>query len=1714
MRKFSFELLLFGVLILLGLLNNSVMAQKPGPAKADLPNTVISGTPLTIYVGQQGSYQVYTSLFGQDQVYPSATKPADAGILAWYNGVSIGIPGSATGTFRKWVFVSQTPVSGTGSASDPFLVSTTFNDATGISITSITSYVNGKDYFNVQWQITLPTVGDVTTFIAQDLMLGGSDNGLSYYDPATETIGGTNVAHTQYQMFIPVTTPTYHEVDLYNNIWARIGQSGTPGAGFSNYINPSTSIYDNGMGLQYNLSGASTYTINVIWAFSTDSSPAGTLTVTPSSLTGFATTVGTPSASQQFTVSGTGLTADAIVTAPTSYEVSTDNITYQPSVTLAQSGGTLTGQPVPVYVHIAATAPVGSPSGDITVTSTGFPSRSIAVSGIVTGPPSVPVATEATNVAETSFIAHWITSAGVTDYKIDVATDIGFTSIIPDYSDISVGILGYTNITDLTANTPYYYRVRAVNAVGTSGNSNIITVNTVGSTSCPIVTSNITVAPNVNGQLNASGASYYSWIPTTGLSNTNIANPIVHIPSSAIYYVTGLTESTTNLITNGDFEAGNIGFTSAYIYCNSGNCLYPEGYYGVGSNPNYFHDAFHCSDHTTGSGKMMVINGDVTPDKGVWSEIISVTPNTYYAFSTWLETVCTPNPARLQFSINGSLVGNIFTATSSTCGWTQFYCIWHSGSNTSVPISIVNKNTVADGNDFAIDDIKFVELCSATNMVIATVALNPIPPVAIAATNITTTSINANWNSSATATGYYLDVATDLVFANIVSGYNNLDAGNVTTLPVSGLTGGITYYYRIRAYNASGTSENSNIITVFTAPIPPVAIDATNITTTSINANWNSSATATGYYLDVATDLVFTNIVSGYNNLDAGNVTTLPISGLSGGTTYYYRIRAYNTSSTSENSNTITVLTAPIPPVAIAATNITTSSFNANWDPSATATGYYLDVATNADFINILSDYSNLNAGNVTTLPINGLSGGTIYYYRIRAYNASGSSVNSNVITVLTAPIPPVATAAISITATSFNANWNSSLTATGYYLDVATDLGFTNFASGYNNLDVSDVTTFPINGLTECVSYYYRIRAYNESASSENSNTITVLLLPPAPIAIAATNISIPSFEANWNSTSCAIDYKIDVATDSAFLNIIPAYNNLSTGNVNSYSIIGLNANTPYYYRLRANSIYGTSTNSNIITVKRCPIITWANPTDIVYGTPLSSTQLNAIANVVGTFVYSPINGTILNSEVNQDLTVTFSPTDTANYNIVSLSVPINVIKATPVITWANPADIVYGTALGTTQLNATTTIPGTWVYSPSSGIILSPGVNQNLTVTFMPTDYENYNIISKMVQINVVKADPFIIWANPADIVYGTPLSITQLNATADIVGTWVYNPANSTILNAGLNQNLSVTFTPIDITNYNVVTKIVQINVTKANPIITWTNPVDIIYGTPISATQLNATTPIPGTWVYDPTMGTVLNVGSNQDLSVTFTPTDAINYNAVSKTVQINVLKSSPAIQAEITEFVNISGVDFTVNWTRGDGDYCSVFVCKSTSGLAAPIYGINYNADSRFKAGDQIGTSAWYCVYDGTGTSVKVTELTNLTTYRVMVVEYNEYGPNTEYNGIKNYSTYTNANNPLNVETLESIENNIGASNFVSPNGDGINDTWVVKRNEELKDFDLIIFNNIGENIYQSKGYDNKWDASYNGISLPSGTYYYLFKNGGTIMIKGFITVVR
>ena len=91
----------------------------------------------------------------------------------------------------------------------------------------------------------------------------------------------------------------------------------------------------------------------------------------------------------------------------------------------------------------------------------------------------------------------------------------------------------------------------------------------------------------------------------------------------------------------------------------------------------------------------------------------------------------------------------------------------------------------------------------------------------------TRSTFTANWDSVNGAIGYRLDVSTSSSFSSYVNGYHDLDVGNVTQWVVTGLNRGTTYYYRVRAGDAAGTSENSEVMTVTTVATAGLIIHPT-----------------------------------------------------------------------------------------------------------------------------------------------------------------------------------------------------------------------------------------------------------------------------------------------------------------------------------------------------------------------------------------------------------------------------------------------------------------------------------------------------------------------------------------------------------------------------------------------------------------------------------------------------------------------------------------------------------------------------------------------------------------------------------------------------------------------------------------------------------------------------------------------------------------------
>jgi phosphodiesterase/alkaline phosphatase D-like protein len=152
--------------------------------------------------------------------------------------------------------------------------------------------------------------------------------------------------------------------------------------------------------------------------------------------------------------------------------------------------------------------------------------------------------------------------------------------------------------------------------------------------------------------------------------------------------------------------------------------------------------------------------------------------------------------------------------------------------------------------------------------------------------------------------------------------------------------------------------------------------------------------------------------------------------------------------------------------------------------------------------------------------------------------------------------------------------------------LDVSTSNTFVTYV--YQDLDVGNVTSYNVTGLSPNTIYYYRLRAYNGCRTSLNStvkNVRTLPCTPGAPSVQTATNVTWNSFTAHWRPVAGAIDYQLDVATDSVFTNYI--YQNVSVGNVTGFAVTGLSPNTTYYYRVRAYNGCATSLNSSVKNVR-----------------------------------------------------------------------------------------------------------------------------------------------------------------------------------------------------------------------------------------------------------------------------------------------------------------------------------------------------------------------------------------------------------------------------------------------------------------------------------------------------------------------------------------------
>lgn len=253
----------------------------------------------------------------------------------------------------------------------------------------------------------------------------------------------------------------------------------------------------------------------------------------------------------------------------------------------------------------------------------------------------------------------------------------------------------------------------------------------------------------------------------------------------------------------------------------------------------------------------------------------------------------------------------------------------------------------------------------------------------------------------------------------------------------------------------------------------------------------------------------------------------------------------------------------------------------------------------------------------------------------------------------------------------------------------------------------------------------------------------------------------------------------------------------------------------------------------------------------------------------------------------------------------------PIN--KAAPTLTWTPFASsIVYsGTYVGSALFNASSTTGGTIAYTataaggspvPISAYTVLNAGSYILTATLIPADSADYTSASVTYSFTVTPA-PLTVVPQNATRTYGMANAVFSGAVTGALRGDTFTVTGSTTATTASAVGSYPITYsiTGTDLANYSITQATGTLTITPANPNLLWSSPTSISYGTALSAAQLNATSPTPGSFVYTPALGTILPAGL-QTLSVTFTPTDTVDYGTQKLTVPLLLSKAMLTITA--------------------------------------------------------------------------------------------------------------------------------------------------------------------------------------------------------------------
>ncbi len=866
----------------------------------------------------------------------------------------------------------------------------------------------------------------------------------------------------------------------------------------------------------------------------------------------------------------------------------------------------------------------------------------------VTLPPG-PSLNAPTGITTSQMTLSWGSVAGNTGYKLDRSTDNA------TWSQIATPAAGTTSHPDtgLASGTLYYYRIRATNASGDSAASTPQSATTkllapVLNSATAASTTQINLAwtdPNGSGNGNETGitieyaactnstpatcadvnAAYWgTWSSTTAAADAT-SHTVGSLTAGRTYRfritatlanansaVSNVVGGTTTAITPPELNTLTVLSTSAIDL----------SWNNVAGNTGY-----KVERKTGAGGTYAQVGGNLAADTVVFHDTGLSAGTTYYYRVSVLNSVGTSNE---QYAItlcavpvlnvpSGVTTSQISHSWGSVTGNGGYKVERSTDNATWTEVATPAQGATSYTDTGLASGTLYYYRIRATNASGDSAASTPqsattklLAPVLNSATAASTTQINLAWtdpngSGNGNETGITIEYAactnsTPATCADVNAAYwgtwsSTTAAADATSHTVGSLTAGRTYRFRITATLANANSAVSNVVGGTTTAITPPELNTlTVLSTSAIDLSWNNVAGNTGYKVERKTGAGGTYAQVGGNL--AADTVVFHDTGLSAGTTYYYRVSVLNSVGTSNEQYAITLCAVPVLNVP---SGVTTSQISHSWGSVTGNGGYKVERSTdNATWTEVATP-----AQGATSYTDTGLASGTLYYYRIRATNASGDSAASTPQSATTKLLAPVLNSATAASTTQINLAWtdpngSGNGNETGITIEYAActnstpatcaDVNAAYWGTWSSTTAAADSTSASIDGLTGGCTYRFRVTATVTGANSAVSNVIGATTTEFVQPVLAVTVLSTTAIDLSWNDVAGSTGYKVERKTGAGSFSQLGS--NLAVGTV-IYHDTGLTAGTTYTYRVSIlNSISGASNEQSAITLSAAPAL------------------------------------------------------------------------------------------------------------------------------------------------------------------------------------------------------------------------------------------------------------------------------------------------------------------------------------------------------------------------------------------------------------------------------------------------------------------------------------------------------------------------------------------